>query len=64
MTAPVGEVTMPTVRGNVGKGFLRSASKRPSAFRRSFSCSKASCREPAPMGSKVSAISCICPRCS
>ena len=64
ITAPVGDVIIPTERGNAGSGRLRADIKSPSAFSRSLSCSKANCSEPAPTGSIVSPTSCSCPRCA
>jgi len=46
--APLGEVMMPMRLGRSGNGFLRAASNRPSASRRFFNCSKASCSAPCP----------------
>ena len=47
-----------------GQRALARGVEEASALRRSLSCSKASWREPAPTGSRVSATSCIWPRCS
>ena len=52
--APRGEVIRPMRRGSMGSGFFRSCVNRPSASRRFFSCSKASCSAPSPTGSMVS----------
>ena len=52
--APDDEVTMPTVRGKTGKGFLRAGSNRPSAASLAFNCSNASCSAPRPAGSRYS----------
>jgi len=62
--APLGLVTTPTLRGRKGSGCFRSSSKRPSFRSFSFSCSKASCRAPFPLGSSFSATSWYCPRFS
>ena len=48
--APAGEVMTAMRSGCSGRGFFRSRSKRPSAWRRAFSCSKATARSPAPSG--------------
>ena len=62
ITAPVGLVTTPTARGSAGSGRLRAASKSPSRWSFSRSCSKASWSAPLPLGSSSSTISWNCPR--
>ena len=52
--APLGEVINPMHRGSTGKGFFRSCENKPSASKRFFNCSKASCKAPRPTGSKLS----------
>ncbi len=51
IAAPSIDVTMPILRGSEGSGRLRAASRRPSACRRFFSWSSASCLAPTPLGS-------------
>ena len=51
--APAEDVTTAILSGNSGRGFLRPSSKSPSLYSRSFSCSKASARSPAPSGVMV-----------
>ena len=48
--APAGEVMMAMVSGYLGSGFLCAGSKSPSRSNCALSCSKATCRSPAPSG--------------
>ena len=52
ITAPVGEVTTPILRGSSGSGRLRSGAKSPSLSSRSLSSSKACASDPFPRGSR------------
>ena len=54
MTAPVGDVTTPMVRGKDGSFFLRSGANSPSAARRAFSFSNKSIIAPSPATSRLS----------
>ena len=54
MTAPVGEVMMPTRRGRYGRGFLRVSSNRPSAANLRLRSSMSAISAPTPAGSRLS----------
>ncbi|OGK90114.1 MAG: hypothetical protein A2W08_12195 [Candidatus Rokubacteria bacterium RBG_16_73_20] len=62
--APLGEVTIPIVRGNRGSARLRAGSNNPSAPSRALSCSNASWSAPSPRGSSSSTTSWYSPRCA
>ena len=51
MTAPVGDVTMPTTRGRNGSGRLRSSSNKPSAANLRLRSSSSAISAPTPAGS-------------
>jgi hypothetical protein len=54
ITAPVGEVTTPMIRGRYGRGRLRAMSNRPSAASIFLRCSSNAISAPAPAGSSSS----------
>ena len=62
--APDSDVTIPTVRGKNGRGFLRFASNNPSSCKRRLSCSNFACKSPAPARSTCLTMTCNCPRAS
>ena len=54
MTAPVGEVTMPIVRGMRGSARFRSSANRPSAASAFLRASRSAISAPSPAGSSAS----------
>ena len=64
MAAPLGEVTIPIRRGNLGSARLRAGSKSPSASSLRLSASNFACNNPNPRGCKICTLTWYCPRAS